>query len=438
MRTILVGVIVFATACGGGSPPDPSVTPPAPPAGGNDPAYDVRMPTWRIIGNASTPGQDTLDLEIYAATDVEYIDVWVAGRAGIRLAHDDGTGAFTASVPIGDLAVGTYDVLFAADSAPTAFAELPLNRSHPYYVLMTTDWDYSDPSQQALDRQDRMHELFPDLKITHFVGPYTFTDPEVMPARADELAAWVIRQRDEHGDEIALHIHPWCNFVEDAGLPCITDQSTVYANGDLTGYTIKVSAYGETDFATLLQHADDLFTAHGLGKPTTFRAGGWTASIETFRALADTGYIADTSALNWAKIEEWADNGTSGELWHWTMTNWAPINDTSQPYYPNQDDAVGTADPTLPMLEVPDNGAMADYVSTDEMTAIFAANWDETTPFPAPKTFVVGFHPAPQFGDTYNLRINGILNHCEEHSAAAGLGPVVYATLNQMPAVFTR
>jgi len=120
------------------------------------------------------------------------------------------------------------------------------------------------------------------------------------------------------------------------------------------------------------------------------------------------------------------------------MECWAPIGETSQPYYPNQDDAVGTGDPTLTMLEVPDNGAMADYVSVDEMVAIFAANWDEVTPLAAPKTFVVGFHPAPQFGDTYHLRINGILDHCEQHLAATGLGPVVYTTLNQMPAVFTR
>src|SRR5437773_649020 len=102
MRTFcyVAAVTAFAIGCGG-SAPDPSVDPPSPPTGDNDPAYDVRMPTWRIIGDAVTPGQDTLDIEIYSVSAVDYIDVWVAGQPGIRLDHDDATGAFTAHVPIG-------------------------------------------------------------------------------------------------------------------------------------------------------------------------------------------------------------------------------------------------------------------------------------------------------------------------------------------------
>ncbi len=47
----------------------------------------------------------------------------------------------------------------------------------------------------------------------------------------------------------------------------------------------------------------------------TFRAGGWTATSTTFQALADKGFIADSSALNWARIEEWQGY----ELYTWTM-----------------------------------------------------------------------------------------------------------------------
>jgi hypothetical protein len=424
---------VALVACGScGSTPGPRVEPPAPPAGANDAAYEVLMPQWRLIGDAVTPGQDALDITVIPPEGVDYVDVWVAGRPGIRL---DGEGELTASIPIGDLAVGTYDVLLAADGSTTAFAKLPLYRSHPYYVTLTTDWDFSEPSQQALDRQDRMHETFPSLKITHFIGPYSFTDPEVTEARRAELAAWAIRMRDTYGDEIGLHIHPYCNFVEDAGVTCITDQSTVYAN-DPTGYTIKVSAYGETDFATLLAHADQLFMARGMGKPTTFRAGGWTASIETLRALEATGYVADTSANNWMRMEEWIGQG-NGELYRWNMASWSSIGDTSQPYYPNHDDILATTDPRLTLLEVPDNSIMVDYVTVDEMKSIFAANWDGT-PLAAPKAFMMGFHPGPQFQNTYHLRVNGILDHCEQHLAAIGAGPVVYTTLNQLPAVFER
>jgi hypothetical protein len=389
---------------------------------------------WYLVGNTVTPGHDDLGIEVSARPGTDTIDVWVAGRPGQRMVEQD--GLFVATIDIADLPAGTHDLLFAADGDTTAFAKLPLQRTHPYYVLMTTDWDFADPSTQALDRQDQMHADHPELKLTHFAGPYTFTDPTITETRRGELAAWLIGQRDTFGDEIGLHIHPYCNFVESAGLTCITDQSTVYPTDD-TGYTIKVSAYGETDFATLLAHADTLFMARGLGKPTTFRAGGWTASIETLRALEATGYIADTSALNWKRLEEWQGLGT-GELYRWNMENWAPIDDDSQPYYPNQDDILADIDPTLALLEVPDNGIMVDYVSVAEMEYIFAQNWDGVTPLLAPTTLMMGFHPADTFGQGEHNRINGILTHADQFRASQGWGPVVYATLNQMPAVFPR
>jgi len=436
VRHLLVPVLFAATAasaCDSG-PPGPAVDPPTAPAV-NDPAFGVAsIRNWYLVATPVADGQDELYIDVTAPEGTEYVDVWVAGRPGERLYHQG--DLFTTTIDITDVPAGTHDILLAADGATTAFAKVPLRRTMPLYVLMTTDWDFSDPSTQALDRQDEMHAMHPDLKMTHFVGPYTFTDPAVTEERRTEIANWVIAQRDTFGDEIGLHIHPYCNFVEDAGLTCITDQSTVYAD-DPSGYTVKVAAYGETDFATLLRHADTLFQARGLGKPTTFRAGGWTASIETFRALEATGYVADTSALNWARLEEWIGQGT-GELYRWNMENWAPIGDPSQPYYPNHDDALGTAAPTLSMLEVPDNGIMVDYVSVDEMKMIFTENWDGENPLLAPRTLMMGFHPAAQFSGIEANRVNGILQHVDQHLALNDGGPCVYVTLNQMPAAFPR
>jgi hypothetical protein len=428
-------LLAHILACGGDSgPPPPRVEPPAAPAA-NDPAFRVeRVRDWYLVGNAATPGHDTVEVQVFAPEGTEYVDIWVAGRPGQRLSDLD--DSFGTVVDIATVPVGTHDLLLAADGATTAFARLPLRRSHPYYVLMSTDWDFSDPSQQALDRHDTFHAQHPDLVITHFPGPYTFTDPALPQPRKDELAAWLRRMRDEHGDEIGLHIHPYCHFVEHAGLTCITDQSTVYVD-DPSGYTVKVSAYGEAGFGTLLDAADALFVANDLGKPTTFRAGGWTASIETLRALASRGYVADTSANNWARMEEWQGQGT-GELYRWNMMNWMPIDDTSQPYYPNMDDVLSSADPTLSILEVPDNGIMVDYVSTAEMVEIFAANWNGTDPLLAPTVLMVGFHPADGFSDAEHQRVDGILDHTDQFLALHDRGPVVYTTLNQLPLAFPR
>lgn len=426
MRTWTLAAL-FLVACGGSSGPRDEK--PAAPAV-NDPAYAIRpaLKPWYLVGNAATAGQDVMTIIVDAPAGTDTIDAWVADLPPIRLRETE-DGAFGAQVSLATLPAGAYDILLAADGKSTAFADVRFHRSAPYYVLVTTDWDFSDPGQLAISYQSQLHLDHPELRMTHFVGPYTFTDPAITPDRQAALVAWLKKMRDTYADEIGLHIHPYCNFVTSAGLTCITDQSTVYATDD-TGYTIKLSAYSRAEMGQLLEHADALFVQQGLGKPRTFRAGGWTASLDTIKALADKGYIADTSALNWARIEEWKD-AQSGELYRWNMANWAPIGDTSQPYWPNESDVLSAAAPNLSILEVPDNGAMIDYVTLEEMNGLFDTNWDRGV-LASPKTLMMGFHPAVNFSQSELRRVDGFLDYADAHLAARGLGPVVYITLEDL------
>jgi hypothetical protein len=271
--------------------------------------------------------------------------------------------------------------------------------------------------------------------MTHFVGPYAFTDPTVTAERRAALVRWLARQRDTFGDEIGLHIHPYCSFVESAGLRCVVDQSTVYAE-DVTGYTVKVAAYRREPFGRLLEHANRLFEQNGLGRARTFRAGGWTASLETLQALADKGFVADSSALNWVRIEEWKDEGT-GELYRWNQANWASIGDTSQPYWPHASDVAAPGPPSLPVLEVPVNGAAIDYVTREELEGLFDANWNRA-PLGSPVTLVTTFHPAPGFSEAEGERLDGFLRYVDRHLASRGLGPVVYTTLERVAAAYPK
>lgn len=420
-------------ACGGDGIGPPRTQPPAAPAE-NDPAFAVgELPRWNLIGNALTPGDDALIASVTAPAGTEVVDVWVAGGAGQRLTAD-GT-RFTGTLAIGDLGPGEHEVLFAADGETTAFARATFVRSHPYYFTMTTDWDFPEPGASALAAHDRLRAAHPAIRYTQFVGPYTFTDPDLTEARRGEIVTWLKASRDQHGDEIALHIHPWCNFVVFAGLTCITDRSTVNAT-DATGYTIKLEAYGQAGLETLLATADQIFMTRGLGKPVTFRAGGWTASSDNLKALAAKGYIADTSANNWRRMEEWTRPSVY-ELYAWNMLNWSTINDTSQPYYPNVTDKQSAAAPNLPILEVPDNAIMVDYVTRLEMIDIFTKNWDGS-PLAQPTSFMMGFHPSPQFSLDEEQRLDGILDHADQFLAADHKGPVVYSLLRDLPKVWPQ
>lgn len=427
-----VAIAALLGACGGESGPGER---PAAPAE-DDPDFRIEhVRDWLLIGNAITPGQDEIEIQVLAPAGVTTVDVWLDDEPGVRLERA-GEGDFRQVLDASDLGVGEHEILFAADGAEIAFARRVVRRSHPLYVVVTNDWDDPDNDDASLDLQERLHGFHPELRMTHFVGPYTYTSPTVSPERRQLLTDWVLGMREQHGDEIGLHIHPYCNFVDTTGVACRTQPSTVYDAGDQTGYTVMCSAYTDEEFTEILLAADAVFEENGLGKPTSFRAGGWTAELGTLRALAAAGYVADGSANNWARLEEW-EGLQNGVLYEWNKEHWATIDDTSQPYYPSDSDILVAGEPSIPVLEVPDNGILVDYVSGQEMIDIFDANWDHETPLAQPLVYSIGYHP-PNFISEYRVRITEALSHAERFLASKGAGPVVYATMSEMAEVWQR
>ena len=385
---------------------------------------------WSLIANALTPGDQSFDVSVKAPTKARYIDVWI-DSVRTRL-HKSGN-VFSASIDVSTLAPGKHRVLFAANGAKQAFAARDLIRSHPLYVFVSNDWDDPDNEDATLERQERLHAEHPELVLTHFVGPYTFTDPEIEPARAELLTSWVKAQRDAHGDEIGLHIHPWCSFVESASVKCRTQPSFAKQYGDTTGYTVVLSSYTKSELDSLLHRADELFTDHGLGKPTSFRAGGWTAEANVLQALADDGFLADGSAANWHYMEEWKDVW-GASIYPWCKEHWSDIDATSQPYFPALGDIQTAGSPFIPILELPDNGLLVDYVETQEMIDVFQQNWSGGA-LEAPRMVSIGYHP-PNFSEKFFARIDGALDEIDQHLASADQGPVVYATASGLAKVW--
>ena len=424
------GLILAVAACTSGNPPPKTRVPAAPDQ--NDPAFSsAGLQQWYLVGDGVTPGNDTLTAIVTAPSGARFVDAYVGDLPPVRM--DEQSDGFAMQISLADLAPGDYQVLFSANGSDTAFAAVPLHRSSPIYVLVSTDYDCSDPSITATGYMDTLHADHAGMRITHFWAPYTYTDPAVSDTRRATLDAWIKMQRDTFHDEIGLHIHPYCNFVADAGLTCITDQSDVYPAGDLSGYTVMLGAYGRDNMSMLLQHAKAIFAQHGLGSPQTFRAGGWTATLDTLAALQDNGYIADTSALNWQYIQmAWAGH----EIASWNMQQWMPIGDKSQPYRPGHTlITASTPGDDFSLLEVPDNGVMIDYVTLDQMNAIFDANFTGVA-LAHPTTLMMGFHPSQNFSNAEYQRVDGFLKHADTHLASKDLGPVVYTTLSDMTPAF--
>lgn len=431
-RRWLIACVVACSSCGDNGLPPPAAHAPALPAA---PAKVSGVPAWSIIadGSHATESRETMTVTVDAPPGTRVVDAWVGELPPVRLGAAAGD-TFIGTLSMHGVPPGVQPVVFAADGAGVAFAGTTFQRSYAYYVLVSTDWDFSDPGDYSLGVVDTLHAHHP-IVMTDFIGPYSFTDPAVSDERKAFLATWMRAERDNHGDELGLHIHPYCNFVSDAGLTCITDRSTVYTSGDTSGYTIELDAYSRDQLGVLLDHAADLFAQRGLGKPTVFRAGGWTATLDTMFVLASRGYVAESSALNWAHIATWKGVG-NGVLYTWNMQHWAPIDDTSQPYDISMSDVLADTAPTLPLLEVPDNGVMMDYVSDKTLDHIFDENW-AGGPLATPTTLMMGFHPSTTLSPAIASELDRFLTYADGHLATSDLGPVVYATLSDVTIAFS-
>jgi hypothetical protein len=189
----------------------------------------------------------------------------------------------------------------------------------------------------------------------------------------------------------------------------------------------------------MFARVDELWAAHDMGKPTAFRAGGWSLELPVMRALADSGYVSDSSAVNWARMEEWKDDA-GATLYQWNMAAWAPIGNTTQAYYPTEGSLLpGGSGATIPVLELTDNGILADYVLADEMIEIFHANWDGGA-LAEPVEVSIGYHPPSIDYDDgrgrFFERLDGALTHIDGFLATNAQGPVRYITMSQAATVW--
>jgi len=426
-KRIVLGLALLA-GCADTDPGIPDEAPTAP-SKEDAPGYTVTAKHWLLVGDALTPGDAKFTATVKAPSDVSTVDLWIDGHYVASAQASSGT--FTLSADASGLAIGDHTALLAKRGSTQAFASVKITRTAPLYVAVSNDWDDPDHTDDKLERQDRLHTNHPHLVITHFVGPYTFTDPSVSAARQQFLVDW-LKDYEAKGDEIGLHIHPWCNFVQAAGVTCRTTPSFAHAS-DTTGYTVILGSYTQPELEKMFLKANELFVAHGLKKPTSFRAGGWTATTEVINAMAKAGHKVDASACNWARLEEWR-GVADAQLYPWNQQHWGPVDETTQPYYPSKDDILADAAPHQSVLEVPDNGALVDYVTAQEMIDMFRVNFDGRALTEA-KQYSIGYHPV-DFSESFFQRIDGALTEIDKHLAVDDHGPVIYARMTDLVKAF--
>ena len=228
-------------------------------------------------------------------------------------------------------------------------------------VSVSVDWEGAYFEEDGLAALELFRRQNPDVPITHFVCPAYYTKPGAAPADI----SFFLRGHIAKGDEIGVHLHAWNSLVQEARVPVRTGRSFLTDDGRLmefdgdAGFDLDPSIYTTTELRAVLATSRRLLESGGFEVAPVFRAGGWLAAPNVLEAARAEGFKVDSSAVD----PTWLGEGASSEgfelLAERVHAVWPKVDRTTQPYL------IDT--PAGQLVEIPDSGAMADHMASEEM-----------------------------------------------------------------------
>ena len=134
-----------------------------------------------------------------------------------------------------------------------------------------------------------------------------------------------------------------------------TVELTYGSRGD-AGHEIAVEAYTTDEFEAITRKSQALLQANGFEIGNSFRAGAWLAGPHVREAIRRAGFLVDSSATDTVWHDEIAHTALPATM----KKTWPTVTRLSQPFL--------IETPAGMILEMPDTGALADYVTAKEMT----------------------------------------------------------------------
>ncbi len=230
-------------------------------------------------------------------------------------------------------------------------------------LYISVDWEGRDLDGKNLTAFKEFRQDFPNTPILQFLNAAYFTKPNADINEIKKKIESVLLPIDE----IGLHIHGWKSQFEACGIkfrnsPSFNSGGEIFAGeNDLDiGHDIPISEYTTDELVKVIKHSKDLFKKLGWGVPKNFRCGGWISKPQVLAALEKEGFIGDYSAVPCKFLD---GKRKSNFLHDWLYPLWKDITPETQPY------KIGN------ILEWPNNGCLADYVTGKEMLQIFIQNW---------------------------------------------------------------
>lgn len=226
-------------------------------------------------------------------------------------------------------------------------------------VAISVDWEGRELSEANLVAIERFRARFPEVALTHFLNAAYFTKPGVN----DEALAARIRRVIRPQDELGLHLHGWRSLIEAAGVEFKTSPNfwgegkALKPVGGDEGHEVEIASYSTEQLKQILTFSKTTLQERGgFSIGGSFRAGGWVAPPHVLEAVRAAGFGVDTSAVP----PSWHDELAGLALRSRIQQLWGDIRPTTQPYR--------VTTPAGVVVEMPDTGCLADYVTAREMT----------------------------------------------------------------------
>lgn len=252
-------------------------------------------------------------------------------------------------------------------SSTSGTSESETRREGRMKLLVTVDWEGRDLAEENLAAMEKLRAEFPAVKIVHFLNAAYFTKPSAVAADVrGAIQRTLLRE-----DELGLHIHGWKRLFEASGVtfrfaPTFWGRSVDPNGPDCAvdcGHDVPINLYTAEELEKVVTFSVDTLEANGFGRARSFRCGGWVASQSVRDGIAAGGIRWDHSEVPTTFLVE--EIG-SAPLYRTLQGIWPDTTALAEPHV--LDVASGT------LGEIPDNGALADYVTPDEMLQVFEAN----------------------------------------------------------------
>ena len=440
---LIASVVIAGAACAPGSAtPTPASSAPTSVAAASATASSAPTEGLRDRPVASTPGparrwytipDGLFHDEVPLNVQFPGVDATV-GRPRARLAASGRTvdlapspGAASQWVGVlpldGNTAAGEHTVEYLVrlrDGSDAVVATATFMVSAPEYAVWTLDFEGDAAGDAEMANTAAIADAL-GVPMTLMWNPRVWTTTQVSASRADAMLAWT-KLRASKGDEIALHLHMWNDFVRAAGLVPRTTPSWA-GRGD--GYDVPITAYNEGETRTLVEYSLRLLAEHGLPKPTSFRGGGLFANAANLRAVAALGFTADCSATS---------AGPFGQL----QLPWTLASD-AQPYFPARDDANTAGD--LILLEAPTIAGNTYGHSVSSIAAVAQADLRKIAapgqPAAQRRALTIVSHPGT-IDTIERAAIEALFHAFDPYRYDRDSGPLRFVTLAQLAKAYGR